>query len=165
MVRISRIPASLAFLACVTALATGLVAQYVFGYRPCILCYYQRIPYVVAAIFALLSLWPFNPSIQRFLLRLAGLAFAANAAIAFYHVGVEQHWWAFSACEVGFEALPNSPEALIAALGGPAPVRCDEIPVQFMGISLAGGNLIASVFLTIYVFVSTISHRRKGHWR
>ena len=33
------------------------------------------------------------PAARRAALALAGLTFLAGAAIAFFHVGVEQHWW------------------------------------------------------------------------
>ncbi|GHU06093.1 disulfide bond formation protein DsbB [Alphaproteobacteria bacterium] len=148
--------------ACIAALATALIAQYGFGYRPCILCTYQRIPYVVSAVLAVLSFLP-SKALPRFLLRLAGLAFVVNAGIAAYHVGVEHLWWAGpDGCRAGLALLPDSPEELMKALGGPLPVRCEDVQLQFMGVSLAGGNLAASVLLALYVFVSTRPSRCGG---
>src|SRR5262245_42623517 len=72
------------------ALATAYYFQYVLGYVPCQLCLWQRSPYYIgiplAPIAALTG--------RRELLVLAGLVFAANAALGLYHAGVEWQFWA-----------------------------------------------------------------------
>ena len=42
-----------AMLASAGALTTALIAQYGFGFEPCVLCSYQRIPYAVVLVFGL----------------------------------------------------------------------------------------------------------------
>ena len=76
------------------ALGSAFTAQYLFGLEPCVLCIYQRWPFAIAiAIAAGALLLVRSGRSPRWLLALAGLVFIANSAIAFYHVGVEQHWW------------------------------------------------------------------------
>lgn len=132
----------LVVLASAGALATALVAQYGFDLQPCVLCVYQRWPYVVAAGLAVLGLvFVPDPRGRALVLALAGLAFAASAAIAGFHVGVEQHWWqGTTACGGG--GTPDSLEALRNQILGAPVVRCDDIAWQLFGVSMAGYNFL-----------------------
>jgi disulfide bond formation protein DsbB len=71
--------------------------------------------------------------------------FALGVAFAFYHVGVEQHWFAGpSACTAsGGGALTL--EEMKRQIIGTAPVLCDRVQWSLFGVSLAGWNLLASL--------------------
>ena len=73
------------------------------------------------------------------------LLFAASIGLAFYHVGVEQHWFAGpTACTGGYRRKAS--RAICAALLDGAPAgRCDEPQWTLFGVSLAGWNLLASL--------------------
>ena len=133
----------------VVALCAALVAQYVFDLRPCVLCVYQRWAYVAAGLAGLAALTIFRaPGRGRShaaLIGLAALAFAAGAAIAGFHVGVEQGWWQGSAACVGAAGTPSSIDALRQQLMAAPAVRCDEVAWALFGISMAGWNVLASV--------------------
>lgn len=135
-------------LASLAALGAALVAQYGFGLEPCHLCTLQRMPYAFAALVAMAAAAEGRDARQRgWLLGLCALAFSSDAAIAFFHVGVEQHWWE-SACSGG-ESLSSSAGGLLAKLKqGKAEPACDSVPFALFGISLAGLNLILSLLLT-----------------
>lgn len=136
-------------LACVAALGGALASQYGLGLKPCILCLYQRGPYTIAALLAGLALWPglSLPRI-RLLLAVCALAFTINSGIAFFHNGVEQHWWTgTAACLGGGPALPTTPEQMLAQLAGPPAPRCDQIPWTLFGLSMAAYNIPASLCL------------------
>ncbi len=82
----------------VAALSTALTAQIMFDKEPCILCLFQRVPYVVTALLALLTLkLPTGSSVIPLIIVLCALTYLTGSGIAIYHVGVEQHWW-ISAC-------------------------------------------------------------------
>jgi disulfide bond formation protein DsbB len=133
--------------ACAVALGAALVAQFGFGLAPCHLCTLQRIPYAFAALLSLIALLDPAPARQRaLLLGLCAASFATNIALAFYHVGVERHWWEAS-CSGG-EPLATTTAGLLARLkSGPPAVACDAMPFALFGVSIAGMNLIASVAL------------------
>jgi disulfide bond formation protein DsbB len=76
---------------------------------------------------------------------IAALAFLAGAGLAFYHVGVEQHWFAGPSACTGAATAADTVEALKARILGQMPVRCDEPAWSLWGISLAGWNLLASL--------------------
>lgn len=138
------------------ALAAALVAQHVFGLAPCILCLYQRVPYGLAALLGAVALVPAVPPRWRAgLVALAGLGFLANAGIAVFHVGVEQHWWAgTAACSGADGAFLNGAGASAADMLGllegaspppPALPRCDSPAWSLFGITMAGYNVAASL--------------------
>jgi disulfide bond formation protein DsbB len=153
------LPLSLLLLASLAVLATALTAQYGFGILPCPLCIYQRIPYGTVVALALLGLaLRLDSRPLAALLGLCALAFLTNSGLAFYHVGVEQHWWAGpDACSAG-KGAAQSVEDLLAQLSKPVKIpSCDQVSWSLFGISLAGFNLLASLGLAAF---SSVAARR-----
>lgn len=136
-------------LACAAALGTALAAETWGGIQPCVLCIYQRYAYLGAFAFGLLALGLGRfPAVRRLLVAGAGLAFLAGAAIAAFHVGVEQHWWRGTAeCHAPALDLSLSPAELRQQMLETHFVPCDRIPWSLFGISLAGYNFLASLAL------------------
>ncbi len=136
--------------ASVAILAAVWIFQF-FGYAPCELCLTQRYAFYaavpLAALTALISRSAHGWA--RAGLALLALVFAANAALAAYHVGVEYHWWQGpTACTGG----PGSIDVndLAKALDSVKVVRCDEVQLRIAGLSLAGWNVLASAVLAAY---------------
>lgn len=142
----------------VGALGFAYTAEIGFGYEPCQLCLYQRVPFAVAGILALLALaGPMEGiqggRVQKIVIALCGVVFLIGAGIAFYHVGVEQHWWASAVCGgtpggLTFEQMQQS-------LKKGEPKACDTVDWQLFGISMAGYNIVYSVLLAIGCFAGT----------
>ena len=124
-------------------LLAALAFQYIGGLAPCPLCIWQRWPHVGAVALgpaALLLAGPLLPALG------AGVMLG-GAGIAFYHSGVEQGWWEGpSAC-----AAPDigglTPEELLAQIMAAPIVRCDEIPWEMFGLSMAAWNGLACLAL------------------
>jgi disulfide bond formation protein DsbB len=118
-----------------------------FGYQPCELCLTQRYAFYAAAPLALLT--AFLASRSAHALARAGFAllaalFAANTVLAAYHAGVEYHWWAGpTACTGGLTGSLDVND-LAKALDSVKVVRCDEVQLRILGLSLAGWNVVAS---------------------
>jgi disulfide bond formation protein DsbB len=123
-----------------------------FGYAPCELCLTQRYAFYAAIPLALLTALVAGRSahgLARAGFALLALVFAANAVLAAYHVGVEYHWWQGpSACTAGQGSLDIND--LVKALDSVRVVRCDEVQLRIVGLSLAGWNVLASVLLAVY---------------
>lgn len=137
-------------LASLGAIVAALIGQYGLGLEPCILCLYERIPYALAAGVAALALvLPVTAKARAILVFLCGIIFFAGAGLAFYHVGVEQHWWAaISGCG-GRPATGFTVEDLQTSLQALAVKPCDEVDWRLFGISLAGYNVLLSLSLAI----------------
>jgi disulfide bond formation protein DsbB len=138
------------------SLGSAFIAQYGFKLEPCVLCIWQRWPYAATILLGLLAVAVVRRGRpQATLVLLAALVFLVGAAIAFFHVGVEQHWWAGFA-ECSGPAGGNSLEALRGQLIGRPIVRCDEVAFRFLGVSMAGWNFLASL---IYAWLSFAAGR------
>ncbi len=142
-----RLVAALVFLASIFGLATAFLGEHVFGLEPCILCLYERVPYAVAAVLAAgAAFLPIGNGWRATMMGLAALVFAIGAGLAFYHVGVEEHWWAsIAAC--GGE-LPAGAEAEdLRNLSASDLKPCDRVDWRLFGVSLAGYNVLVSFVL------------------
>jgi len=126
-------------LAGLASLAIAFASQYWGGLQPCVLCWYQRYPYMAVAVLGILGVIAAGrPGLLRLILLLAALAFFVDAGIAAFHVGVEQHWWAgTNECGSVLGANLTAEQLLNQPL-----VRCDEIAWQKFGISMAGYNFL-----------------------
>ncbi|MBN8875511.1 MAG: disulfide bond formation protein B [Rhodospirillales bacterium] len=87
-----RIVAVCSALLAAAALGIALALEQWEGLAPCALCLVERWPYRIVIGLGLLALLVGGRA-ARILLWLAVLALAADTAIAFVHVGVEQGWW------------------------------------------------------------------------
>lgn len=133
------------------ALTAALVSQYWGGLEPCSLCYLQRYPYyAVIPMSGLAYLFarevPRNSYTNLFML-LCALAMFTGAGIAAYHVGVEYGWWVGPDACASAVGGSGSIEDELLAMQQAAIVRCDEVQWTLFGVSMAGYNFIASVFL------------------
>jgi disulfide bond formation protein DsbB len=153
--RLRREPAAAAALAIfVLSAATLLGAWYfelVLKLPPCPLCLEQRLPYHVVIPLSLLTAIaalvraPSKLVVVGFLVIF--IAALCGAALGAYHSGVEWRWWPGPADCSGpigdFKA--NGP--LLDQLQSVQVVRCDEAAWRFLGLSLAGYNVLISLVL------------------
>lgn len=125
-------------------LAAAFIAQYWFGLAPCVLCLIQRVPFALTATLAGIGLLvPLGERAPRIVLATCGVVFLVGGAIAFYHVGVEEHWWASIAGCGGTPVTGLDPASLMTApLAAPKP--CDRVDWRFAGLTLAGYNTLLS---------------------
>jgi disulfide bond formation protein DsbB len=130
-------------LAAFCALAAALVFQYAVHLPPCHFCLLQRYPYFAVVVGSLLALVSARWLGHGQLAVAWGNAvlFAVSAGLAAWHSGVERGWWTSgSGCTSPVGG--DTPEALLAALLAAPVVRCDEIPWDILGLSLANLNVI-----------------------
>ena len=120
--------------------------QYIGGLAPCKMCIWQRYPHGVAVILGALA-YAF-PGVRPLPL-LGALAAATTAGIGFYHAGVEQGWWEGpSTCTSGDIGGLSAEELMDQIMSAPL-VRCDDIPWEMFGISMAGWNGLISTGLVL----------------
>ena len=129
------------------ALLGGAFAfQYIGGLAPCQLCLWQRWPHAAAILIGVVAL----TTGTRGLLWLGALAALATAGIGAFHVGVEQGWWeGLATCTAGSISGLSTADLLNPAADVAAPVRCDAIAWELLGVSMAGWNVILSLGLAV----------------
>lgn len=125
------------------ALLAALALQYLFGLPPCPLCVWQRWPYLLAVA---LTAGGLLLEVPRTALVLVLLVLLAGVGLAAYHVGVEEGVFALpGTCAAAGQA--RTVEELRRLLDE-APPRCDEVSASFLGLSLAGWNLVLGLLLS-----------------
>ncbi len=129
------------------AFSSAVMLLGAFGFQflgempPCKLCIWQRWPHGLAFSVGILAF--FLPN--RWLYGLAALIVLFGAVVAFYHTGVEQHWWEGpSTCSSQSISGLTAEELMDQILSAPL-VRCDEIPWSLFGLSMATWNGVASL--------------------
>jgi len=78
---------------------------------------------------------------------IGGVIVLVGAGIAFYHAGVEQHWWEGPTTCTSQGIAGLSGEDLMAQIMDAPIVRCDEIPWSMFGLSMAAWNGVVSLGL------------------
>jgi disulfide bond formation protein DsbB len=122
------------------------------GLKPCPLCLEQRYPYYFAIPLAVLVLLGTSVGASRKVLLAALFVIAVgmlwNAGLGTYHAGVEWKLWTGpTECSGALEGL-GSANDLFNKLQLPMNVtRCDEAALRFLGLSLAGYNVLISLAL------------------
>jgi len=142
----------------VAALLLALVAQYGFDLHPCHLCILQRYPYAAIAVIGLFAAWWGSPKWQLYALYICAALFFLDAGIAFYHTGVELHWFPGpSGCtntSTGSESLEELRKQIMEA----PLVACDQAMIKIFGLSMAAWNALAAAFAGVVTLALT---RRK----
>jgi disulfide bond formation protein DsbB len=153
LIKSERIAAAAVIIAIVAALTIlgAWFFEHVLGLFPCPLCLQQRIPYHVAIPLAALVAVAASVRAPRKLL-VSGLVIImltmfAGAALGAYHAGIEWKWWAGPQdCSGPMTELGEATD-LLEKMQEARVVRCDEAAWRFLGLSLAGYNVIISLAL------------------
>lgn len=130
-------------LLCLGFVLFAIFCEYWFKIKPCSLCYYERYVFMAIAFVGLLGRIRPMPALylQSFLL-------AVGAALTFYHIGVEHHWWqAPTSCGGGSLAV-NSVEELKRQVMNAPIVRCDKPGWIIFGVSAVTWTFL--VFLGLF---------------
>lgn len=115
--------------------------EFIGGMAPCKLCYYQRYPHWLAAGAGVLALL-FGGTLLPYI---GALATATTGAIGVFHSGVERKWWdGPTTCTSGGIDGLSADELFNQIMAAPL-VRCDDIPWEMFGLSMASYNAIFSL--------------------
>jgi len=127
--------------------------QYIVGLTPCPLCLEQRNAYYVSVPLAALLWLGVGYGAQRKVLLLGFLVIAAamlwNTGLSTYHAGIEWKWWPGPAECTGPINTVGTAKDLLNQLNTFSPVRCDEAQWRFLGLSLAGYDVLVSFALAV----------------
>ena len=148
-------PALTAALA-ITVIAAATLAgawffQLVLDIRPCPLCLEQRYAYYLAIPLGALTALAAGRNAPRAVM-LAGLVLLAlaalgNAGLGIYHAGVEWGFWQGPTDCTGPVGNLGSAGDLLKRLDTVKVIRCDEVQWRFLGLSLAGYNVLISLLM------------------
>ena len=129
------------------SLAAALYIEYILGFKPCLLCLYQRLPYIAALLISLIAFFYEN---KKIILIFLAFTFMINIVLSGYHVSIEKEFVEpiFSCAGKDTDALEK--EEILKSLNNIQP-DCKDVDFSLFGISLATLNFINSIVLTIIV--------------
>ena len=134
----------LIFFISIFSLIYAIYVEFILSHKPCKLCIYQRIPYVIAIFICFFGL---ALKKKLFWLSFLTLTFAVSALISGYHVGIENSiFMEFSGCSNTNTGLINKKD-ILESLKNIIP-SCKEVNFKILGLSLATINLLMSIVIT-----------------
>jgi len=140
--------------------------QYVAGLAPCPLCLEERLPYHIVIPLSLLMAIAAIVRAPRPLIVVGFLAIIAamlcGAALGAYHAGVEWRWWPGPTDCSGPISDLSTKGPLLDQLRSVQVVRCDEAAWRFLGVSLAGYNVLISLLLATIAAFGLLARRPAG---
>jgi disulfide bond formation protein DsbB len=137
-------------------LAGAWYFQLVLGLEPCPLCLDQRIPYYIAVPLGFaVGLAARGASLTRIAqigLLVLGAVLLVGAGYGVYHSGVEWGFWEGPAsCSGGSPSAPVG-DVLSSLKATARVVPCTEAAWRFLGLSLAGYNVLIAGALAVLAF-------------
>jgi len=145
----------LVFILASFSLSFAYFVEYILGFKPCVLCIYQRLPYYVIAFCSIIAIVQ-----NRFRILIAFLitiSFTLSFGLALYHTGIEHKIFPpTSQCHNQLE-LPSyeSFGELENSLLNMKPVSCDKAHFYILGFTMAELNVILSfIMLALSLFAT-----------
>lgn len=151
------------------ALSSAMLAgawyfQLVLKIMPCPLCLEQRIFYYlvvpVSLVVAIAALVRAPQKLLTIGFIAIMVAVLCGAALAAYHAGVEWHFWAGPTDCSGPLSNLTAKGSLLDQLRSVNVVRCDTVSWRFLGISLAGYNVLISLMLAAIAAVGLLARKQ-----
>ena len=126
-------------------LLSAVYIEYILGVKPCILCLYQRAPYIIAIFLCFFGYYNLKNKLWIYLLV---TTFLISAILSGYHVGIENNVFnEFSGCTSNNSNIVNKDE-LLKALKETQP-NCKDVNFKLLCFSLATINLFLSIIIII----------------
>ena len=135
---------SLIILLCLSSICYAFFVEYILGYEPCILCKYQRVPYILALIIGLIG---FVKSSNKRVIFFILLTFLISMTLSGYHVGIEQELYQsiFNCSDDNLSILEEG--KLLESLNVINP-DCRNVNFAVFGVSLATINFVLSFVIS-----------------
>ena len=155
----------------ITAIAAATLAgawffQLVLDIRPCPLCLEQRYAYyLVVPLGALVALGSARDAPRAVLVAgfaIIMLATLGNAGLGAYRSGVEWGLWQGPTECTGPVGNLGSAGNLLERLDSAKVIRCDEVQWRFLGLSLAGYNVLISLSMAVMAAWGAIRSARRS---
>lgn len=142
------------------ALIFAFYVELAIGLKPCILCLYQRIPYVIILIASLYYIIAkkYHKKIIFFII----ISLAAEVSLAFYHVGIERNIFEPTTNCKSDANLDNLPEQELLNQILKTTIPNCNVPTYLIPIlSMAEMNL----FFSISILILTLRKKNEITWR
>ena len=132
----------------ILSLLAAVYIEYAIGIKPCALCIYQRIPYLLLIFVSFLG---YNYSENLLWIKLQTLIFLISFLLSGYHFGIETGFFEeFAGCTAQNVNLLDKSEILNSLQNNT--ISCKNVSFKILGMSLATINMIiSSIFVIIHL--------------
>jgi disulfide bond formation protein DsbB len=149
----------LIFLISIISLLGAVYIEFTLNQKPCKLCVYQRIPYIISIFICFLG---FASQKKIIWLSFLTLLFVFSSILAGYHVGIENNIFSeFSGCTNSNINLIDKTD-IIESLNNKIP-SCKEVNFKIFGLSLATINLFISLLISLYSVKLLINEKNRSN--
>ena len=145
------------FFVSLASILGAIYIEFVLDKKACVLCIYQRIPYLISIFICFLG---YNYYKSIFWLYMLSGIFLISILLSGYHVGIENNiFQEFKGCTSPNINITDKNELLESlTLSRPS---CKEIGVKFFGLSLASLNFIISVLIFLLIVLVIKNEKNK----
>ena len=133
--------------------------EYILGHKPCNLCLFQRLPYILI-IFLIVLLLIFR-NFERLIFLFLSIIFLSGALLALYHFGIEQGIFSESFVCKGDDTDGTLNKEEILKQLKLRQISCKDVTFTILGVSLATINTFVSALLAIITFKIFIKYEKK----
>lgn len=148
-----RLTFAIFFIISVGSLSVALLAEHVFGIAPCLLCIYQRFPYLLVAFISSLGITTeYSQAITLKFLKWLLIVFTCAIVLSGYHVTVEHGWLEPICLSPSIISESMSPEDAWKAIEQTPLADCRHPNFHVLGLSMAEWNLCANIILLASTF-------------
>ncbi|MDC3125284.1 disulfide bond formation protein B [Candidatus Pelagibacter sp.] len=134
------------FLISFIALISAYFIEYILGHKPCSLCLYERVPYMLAIIIVLIN-YKFK-NLEKYLIILLAIIFFGAAILSLYHLGIEKGFIKESLlCDLEKGSNIIDKDEILKQLQQKS-ISCKDVTFEIFGFSLTTYNVIISLLLT-----------------
>ena len=149
----------LIFCISIFSLLSAIYIEFVLDQKPCKLCIYQRVPYIIAIFICFLGFAVHKKTNWLFFL---SIIFISSSFLAGYHVGIENNIFAeYSGCSNANIDLIDKTE-IIKSLNASSP-SCKDVNFRLFGLSLATINLFISILISLYTLRLLINEKNRSN--
>tara|TARA_B100001540_G_scaffold302543_1_gene310142 strand:- start:522 stop:1007 length:486 start_codon:yes stop_codon:yes gene_type:complete len=149
----------LIFCISIFSLLSAIYIEFVLDQKPCKLCIYQRVPYIIAIFICFLGFAVQKKTNWLFFL---SIIFIFSSFLAGYHVGIENNIFdEYSGCSNANIDLIDKTE-IIKSLNASSP-SCKDVNFRLFGLSLATINLFISILISLYTLRLLINEKNRSN--
>lgn len=138
------------FLIGIITLSLMYMMEFIWNYKPCHLCIYERYPYFIIIILSFLGyLFSIKNMQVKKILLFCSIIWLSSASLAFYHSGVEHNIFESKSCKTDNSNIISSVEEMRKFIIEAKAVDCRNPEFRILGWSLAELNLVFSSLIFI----------------
>ena len=143
-------------------LAGAWFFELVLKLEPCPLCLDQRVPYYIAVPLGIVVGFVSSERLARLGLALLGIVMLIGAGYGVYHAGIEWGFWEGPTACAGGATPPPAGDILSSLKATQRVVSCSEAAWRFLGLSLAGYNVLIAGGLAVLAFWTALAHPKNA---